>query len=57
MNLTDQEFTTLTTTKSEWEWNNACDAVKKARNGQYPNDWFIKILASGVMATTQLNWK
>jgi hypothetical protein len=55
--LTDAELKALKESKNEQEWNDACDAVKKARNGSYPSDWFAKVLLSGVAAEAQANWK
>lgn len=56
MLLTDAEMTRLKDTKTAQEWDAACDAVKNARGGAYPEDWFAKILMSGVMARVQSNW-
>lgn len=54
--LTDAEMTRLKNTKTEQEWSDACDAVKAARGGAYPEDWFVKVLASGLMSRVQANW-
>jgi hypothetical protein len=56
MQLTPEEIDTLKNTKSETEWNAACDAVKAARGGQYPADWFPRIIMSGLLTVTQRNW-
>jgi hypothetical protein len=49
--LTDAEFDLLTASKSESEWNAACDQVKAARHGAYPSDWWARMQLSGVMFT------
>lgn len=48
--LTESELARLKATKSEDEWNAACDAVKDARGGQYPHDWYQKVLGSNWIA-------
>ena len=46
--LTDEEMARLEGVKTEGEWNAACDAVKQARNGRYPIDWYPRVLATGL---------
>lgn len=48
--LTDDEFNRLCACKTEQEWSDACDAVKAARDGQYPDEWFHRMNLSGLMA-------
>jgi hypothetical protein len=48
MLLTSDELLRLEDSKTEDEWNNICDDVKKARGGSYPPDWYNKVLASGL---------
>lgn len=43
-NLTEEELKMLNAVKTEDGWNAACDAVKKARKGNYPPDWFEKVI-------------
>lgn len=40
---------------SEDEWNDNCDAVKKA-NGGYPGFWYSTIILSGVYEEVTKNW-
>lgn len=47
----------LRSTKSEDEWNNACDQVKKARGGRYPDDWYVKVILSGFLYNLSSTWK
>lgn len=49
MNITDDEIQALENAKTEEQWNAVCDSVKKDRGGQYPPDWAIKVMASGVL--------
>jgi hypothetical protein len=48
--LTEAELETLKACRSDDEWNDACLAIKKAHGGQYPYDWYGKVLATGLMA-------
>ena len=48
-NLTDTEIQKLKNTTSEAEWNAVCDEIKAARNGEYPQDWYRRIVMSGLM--------
>ncbi len=48
-NITEQEIALLKSCKSEQDWNNACDTIKKARKGAYPPDWWPKVKMSGLM--------
>ena len=55
--LTDVELRQLTETRSEREWNACCDGIKSARAGRYPHDWFVTVLASGLMSRISGNWR
>ena len=57
MNITQDEELTLLDSKNDTEWNNACDAIKKARNGQYPPDWYEVVIAGGLMGCVTTSWK
>lgn len=46
--LTDEEYERCVASKNELEWNAACDAVKRARGGRYPHDWFSRMNQSGL---------
>ena len=56
MNLTDNEVTKLENTKSAAEWKVICDEIKMARGGQWPPDWFDRIVVSGRMSRARWNW-
>lgn len=55
-NLTEEELNRLRNTNTEWEWNEACDDVKRARGNQYPEDWYQKVLASGVAGAAMVRF-
>jgi hypothetical protein len=50
MLLTDEELKTLESANTADEWNDACLNVKRARNGQYPPDWYPRVIMGGVLA-------
>lgn len=54
--ITDEEIASLRATKNASQWNAVCDKIKKARNGQYPGDWWPKVMASGLNSEIQANW-
>lgn len=49
MNITDTELAMLEAVTTDDEWNQACDAIKRARGGAYPPDWWAKVKLSGLM--------
>lgn len=57
MNITQEELNKLASTKSEAEWNLVCDQIKLARGGQYPPDWWAKVMMTGMAAIIQGSWK
>ena len=46
--LTSDEETQLRNARTEAEWNATCSAVKRARGGQYPDDWYGRVVLSGL---------
>jgi hypothetical protein len=57
MNLTKTEFSLLSLTKSEQEWNDACNDIVRAHGGKYPADWWSVIMMSGFAARQQEKWR
>lgn len=55
-NLTQEELEMLEACTSPLEWQNACDKVKAARNGNYPNDWWQTMKLSGRMDKIMNRW-
>ena len=55
--LTDEEFNRLLNCQTEKEWSEACDAVKAARNGLYPTEWFARMNRAGLMSLIFNNFK
>lgn len=49
MLITDEELNMLEACNTEEQWNAACDRIKGARGGTYPEDWFFKVLVSGMV--------
>lgn len=56
MNLTQDEVEKLMATKSESEWNAMCDEIKRARGGQYPPDWWSRMMMTGLIESIQKSW-
>lgn len=56
MNISDEELFSLVSTTDVVEWNAVCDDIKKARDGQYPPDWFPVVMMSGLAADIQEDW-
>ena len=42
--------------KSEKDWNDAIDVIKKEHGGQYPDDWYPKIIMSGLGDRVAARW-
>lgn len=56
MDITQDELKKLKSSKTMEEWDATCDAIKAARGGQYPPDWFRKVMMSGLAASVQESW-
>ena len=56
-NITDQEVAKLKATRSSIEWNRVCDEIKNARGGEYPPDWWNRIMMTGLMAQIHDAWE
>lgn len=50
MLITNEELKMLEACNTGEQWDAACDRIKGARGGTYPEDWFVKVLLSGMMA-------
>ena len=56
-NLTDDEARALDVASDANAWNFACRAVKLARGGEYPTDWFPRVVLSGFAAQKEEQFK
>ena len=56
MTLTDEELKSLEACQSGEDWRNACDKIKAARDGMYPDDWWDKVKLSGMMDRIMGRW-
>lgn len=54
--LTEEQLEKLKNSKSEKEWNSICDAIKAANGGEYPKDWFMRVLVSGLASHVKRYW-
>jgi len=44
MNLTENELQSLKNAKNSEKWDGICDKIKSKRDGNYPPDWYEKVL-------------
>ena len=56
MKITHEELQRLEDCQSAQDWADACDAVKEARDGQYPDDWWDEVKLSGMMDRVLGRW-
>ena len=54
--LKAEELELLNSSRNEEEWNEVCDMIKADREGQYPGDWFPKVLLSGMADRVSKRW-
>ena len=54
--ITDEELKSLEACQSGEDWGNACDKIKAARGGIYPDDWWDKVKLSGMMDRIMDRW-
>jgi hypothetical protein len=54
--LTEEEFAELESCETEAAWFDICQRVKAARGGQYPNDWFPRVVCSGLARERIARW-
>lgn len=55
--LTEEEEFALLNTTNEDRWNAVCDEIKRTRNGQYPRDWWQRVMLSGLFDAVTRKWK
>ncbi|MGL5059077.1 MAG: hypothetical protein ACRC62_03765 [Microcoleus sp.] len=55
--LTPEEIRGLELARSEEEWEDICDEVIKARGGEYPADWYKKVILSGLAHRVSCFWE
>lgn len=56
MLLTAEEIQAAENCMSGAEWEGFCDAVKAARDGDYPEDWWPEMKLSGRMDRIMSRW-
>jgi hypothetical protein len=56
-NLTKKEYNQLIATKKSSQWNAVCSQIKKDRGGNYPTDWYEKIIVSGILFKKQMEFE
>jgi hypothetical protein len=54
--MTDSQVALMKSSNSEQEWNRNCDQIKREHGRQYPDDWYARIVLSGVSRETSAKW-
>ena len=54
--ITPEELKSLEACHDSADWSKACDAIKQARQGLYPDDWWAKVKQSGMMDRIMARW-
>jgi len=44
----DEVLALMKSSKSEQEWKDNCNKVKRAHNGIYPDYWYTEVILSGL---------
>ncbi len=47
MLITEAELASLEAANTSDEWNAACLAIKNARGGAFPEDWYPRVMQGG----------
>lgn len=55
--ITDDEIASLKMADTASKWDAACDRIKGSRAGRYPEDWFLKVVMSGLMNDVSSRWQ
>lgn len=55
-NMSEKEVDLMRNSGSEQEWEKNCDIVKANHGGQYPEDWYARIVLSRAMRDTTAKW-
>jgi hypothetical protein len=58
MKITPQQIEQLRSTASIAQWKAVRDAIKNANGGNYPDDWWVKLMTSGLASkvTQEFGW-
>lgn len=48
--LSEEELNQLEAVQNRDQWKNACLSIKSNHGGKYPQDWYEKVLKSGLVA-------
>ena len=54
--ITPNELKSLEACHDPADWSKATDAIKQARQGLYPDDWWPKVKQSGMMDRIMQRW-
>jgi hypothetical protein len=58
MKITAQQIEQLRSTLSITEWKTVRDTIKRSNGGNYPDDWWVQLMTSGLSAkvTQEFGW-
>ena len=56
MYITCEELERLEACNSREDWSHACDAIKSVRGQMYPDDWWEKVVESGLGDRVTSRW-
>ena len=56
MKITKEELESIEACQTEQDWSDVCVAIKEARNGLYPPDWWDRVKLSGMMDRVMARW-
>lgn len=54
--LRDDEFNAICAAQTEKQYYEAVDQMKRARNGEYPPDWWPRMVQSGMLRKISARW-
>lgn len=54
--LSDEDLLMLENIQTEEAWTAACRQIKGQVGGQYPVDWYEKVIASGLLSRVAARW-
>ncbi len=57
MNITNQELKKLEDALDGIEWDKTVDEIKRNRNGEYPPDWYAKVILGDLKPKVDLSMR
>lgn len=54
--MTDEEFAEICAAQTEVQYHEAVQRIKRARDGEYPDDWWARVVQSGTLRKITARW-